>query len=237
MICKTMDCRVVETAFGSVPVWRRGHGRPVLVIRGAFGAPDQLLSIDLPGVEFNFVHLPGHNTKHFADKSLAAFSSAFDEVMKGRDYIALGASTGALVALGLKRPTAIVAVEPFLSTVDLWIWREYLERLTLPPQMAEWCQSIYGFPSLNRDYRHILAAQRAPIWAVVGSEPLLPRRPMADFPSLVSDADRMTLAAAPNVTSVTAAGGHNVPLNDPQTILSALSQALAVNAEALPAGQ
>jgi hypothetical protein len=214
-----MEKEVVETTLGPVPVWWRGRdGDPlVVVIRGAFAGPNDLEWLDFPDFQLAFVHLPGFHTPRFQSPSIAGFAQAFTETFAKREYIAVGVSTGALVAMSLPAKS-VVAIEPFLTTAALWPLYELFAkhaRSERPgdwsPAAGEWADAVFGQPPDFRDYRSVLARLRAPARVVVGDVPLLPIRRLTAMPSLCSDSDREAFRAHPLVHMTEAVGGHALP--------------------------
>ena len=213
---------IVETSLGGVPVWGAFESdRPVVLgISGAFPLEDGMAGLVVEGADSASLHLPGMFSPVTAELSVAAFARAFDEVVgqlfARRAVIVVGASTGAVVALAMKAPQirGVVAAEPFFSTGKLWPLLEWLLRHELPrnpdPVMRRWVDAIFGVTEggvTDRNYTFVLDRKDRPVIALAGAEPLHPRRPVTDFPSLMSEADRDLLP--PRVV----AGGHEIPMS------------------------
>lgn len=206
-----------------------------MVIRGAFPDPDAmtLLQGRFPDADVVIVDLPGMHSPFFADPSIATFAAAYDEILAELDrerVVALGISTGALAAFGLRRAGRLVAVEPPLSSAAAWpLVPTFRERALEDPDLRRWVEALFGYyPDRveDRDYRG-LAAQSAPGVVLVGAEPLEPMRPFSRMPSLVAAADRASLVAERHLTVMTIPGaGHNVPVMAPFAILGALRRLL-----------
>ena len=64
-----MKTEVVQSSLGPVPVWRRGSGTRLLLIRGAYAPDDQLEWLDPPGTAQTFVRLPGMHAPLLNDTS------------------------------------------------------------------------------------------------------------------------------------------------------------------------
>ncbi len=76
--------------------------------------------------------------------------------------------------------------------------------------------SIFGFSlegGVARSYRRLIEHRTLPAIVVVGDEPLMPRREVRRYPSLVTEADRAYMAADPMISLHVAPGaGHDVPV-------------------------
>lgn len=212
-----MEMRVVETALGAVPVWSRGvRGGPlVVVIRGAFADEHDMEWLTVPGAEMAFLHLPGFFSPPLVSTSIGAFATAFREALAAafpdRPYGLIGVSTGALVSMAMPA-TAILAIEPFLTTGGLWPMQIYF-RLKFGDRAspeADWAEAIFGFRSAPRDYRAALDALRAPTTVLLGDQPLGTERRVPQMPSLCSAEDRAVFARHPAVTLQVVPGGHNL---------------------------
>lgn len=231
-----MEMRVVETALGAVPVWSRGDpaGPLVVVINGAFPtAVDDLHWLDVPGAQMAFLHLPGFHSRRLAEISIDAFTAGHGEALRlafGRPFVAAGVSTGALVAMGLREATRVLAVEPFFATGQLWplfnVFSSNAEHGVWPEAAQRWADAIFGRRGAGRDYHQILADLGAETVALVGDLPLMPERSNVDrMPSLCSDDDRRALVAHPLVTLRGAAGGHEIDRRAFQAALGQISGA------------
>jgi hypothetical protein len=236
-----MNCLSVQTSFGAVPVWTAAlsadRARPrVLVIRGAFADRDLLNDLTIAGAEVALVHLPGFHSPILRPLAVETFAAAYDEVVgqlfADCDVLVVGLSAGALAGLAMRseRVRGQVLVEPFFSTAHLWPLVEWLQAdlIGSSQQLKEaWVEAIFGVTRdglQDRDYSR-LAALRVPTWALLGSIPLLPRRPVHSITSLTSDADRSTLVEAGAVLQ-TANSGHDVPGEDRPALVGAIRQAL-----------
>jgi hypothetical protein len=211
----------VETSLGRVPLWGdfQSDRRLVLGIRGAVPAPDQLADLDPPDCDLALLHLPGFFSPSLQAISIGVFVAAFDEMIRltfpGRDITAVGISTGALVALGLRSPEVhrVLAVEPFFSTAKLWPLREHLTALLAQqqqPLLHKWVDAIFGYRLdgvTDRDYR-TLAIPPRPILSLVGDVPLQPFRPIYGLPSLSDEEDRARFKCK------VVPGGHDIPVDE-----------------------
>lgn len=204
----------VGTSLGRVWLWGRPMrpDRPlVLAISGAFPPRGYLWWLADDTADWLFADLPGFHSLRLDETSIAAFAAAFDEALErvapGRDVVALGVSTGALVAMSLQRARSVVAIEPFFRTAPLWAFHEFLARQPVTEAERQWSDAIFG----DKDYRPILRGLKVPCRAVVGDMPLEPRRLVRGLPSLTSSEDRAALRAHPLVTLTVEPGGHELP--------------------------
>ena len=136
-----------------------------------------------------------------------------------RPVVLLGASIGAVIALGVRARNLarIVAVEPPLVTAGLWpvlnAFGEHLRQANDPLSDA-YISGTFGVTqaeAAGRDHRWVLEGLNVPVDAVLAEEPLEPRRAVARHPSLVGEAERRLLAATPGVRLHIVPGtGHNV---------------------------
>lgn len=218
-ILNTSRCEVmVEGRF-------EGAEPTVLVIRGVWPGKGYLNDLvdRFPGRRVLLAELPGMRTPAPADSSARLMSAAFDEALEklapGGPIVAVGASTGALVTLGLRHPRigAQVLLEPFARPAELWPLVENLrERMaTIPkPILKDYIAQLFGVGPdwiAPHDHSDLFRRARGPIWALVGSDPLLPRRPCDRWPSLVSAHTRALLEARPDTTILELPdAGHNV---------------------------
>ena len=223
--------QVVQTPMG--PLWLWSHfafdaERPlVLAIRGSAPPKHHMETLRFPGADVVFVHLPGWHSPGLITNNIGLFIAAFDQAIQAtfpdRRILALGVSTGSLVAAGLWSPQvfARLLIEPFFGTDGLWPLIDYL-RPALATQNAftqAWVWNVLGVSTAaieNRDYHSILRPG-LPMRAIVGDVPLAPRRSLPAMPSLTSCDDRRFLESA-GVMLTPAKGGHDVPKNDPKTV-------------------
>lgn len=224
---------LISTSLGQVPVKiaDRGFDRVIVVIRGAFADLDQMERLSAEKADIAYLHLPGWHSPRLVDTSIGAFIAAFDEVLRQRfserRLTLLGLSAGAIVAAGLRsgQIDGRILVEPFFRTERLWALHEIVRSIlpTLTPADEEWAWRILGIAPdrvENRDYSAALRMDGRLV-ALVGEEPLLPRRPMWRLPSLTDAADRARLRAG-GVDVRLVAGGHDVATNAPDAIVAAL---------------
>jgi hypothetical protein len=243
-----MASRLIQTSLCPVTVngrVRGADGPAILCVRG--WAPqsymNELLEL-FPDVDILLGDLPGMWTAPPEVGTPEAFSRAYDEViaqlLRGRRIVALGASTGALVTLGLnsQEVRAHVLLEPFFSTANLWPLVDDMQgRLAEFPDdqvLARCVFDLYGITREGvepRDLGHLFDQATAPVHAIVGELPLEPRREMDGWPSLADDATRERIAAKPGARlhiGPPGSGHHLTPTPAGWALLTAvLGEALA----------
>jgi hypothetical protein len=234
-----MERRSFQTSLGEIWLWGEAEAfdgdRPlVLAIRGATADSDDLEWLASSRKDVLFAHLPGYNSPPLVVNSIGVYIAAFDSVVEtylaGRRLTVLGASVGAIVAAGLRASEiqAKVLIEPFVSTEKLWPLVELIQASlgTANATYRDLAWSLLGVAEQRvaiRDYRNCFRADRRMI-ALVGSTPLLPRRPMWTLPSLATSEDIEFLKAiGAEVRKVT--GGHDLAKTSPDAIISALVDA------------
>lgn len=236
---RTVD---VETSLGVIPVTGTFSGRKLaaLAITGAFADAEQLeRHPQTVGPEFDgyVAHLPGWITPPLAQTSIPAFAQAFDEVVETLGpTVVVGVSAGALVALAMRSPLVrgVVAVEPPLSTAKLWPIIPLFRSMLGGPQDA-FIRNVFGITETTveeRGYGSLLEGVRAPLEVVVGSEPLLPPRPVERPPSVVDQPERELLARHGKL-SVVVPAGHTVQTQAGKAMLSVVLRACRRAAEGL----
>lgn len=222
---------VFRTASGDIWLWGEAEGlrasRPVvLFINGAFSIerPRSFELPDLlPSASVMNAHLPGNHcpwlSSHSVDAIAAAYSDVLDQI--GRPCIIVGASIGALVALGIRSVwvRGLVILEPPLQTGKLWClvdsFRSKLAASPLDENLKAFLWDVFGISDTvheNRDYRPLLAKLTVPAWAAFGGVPLMPPRPTQSLPSLVDEPERALMRSHGLFkTEVIPTVGHNVP--------------------------
>lgn len=230
-----MERRTFETPLG--PIWLHGEAsafesdRPVLfLLTGAFstadGAPSAAHLAPHVAPYFSVVgaHLPGNHCPPLLATSVgvyaAAYSHALDQAFARRPIVALGASIGGLVVMGLNSPQvrSALVIEPPLVGEKLWPLTGFLRgRLAQPgcePHVRDFIVNVFGVTETEiqpRDYRPLLDSIRMPAVVIVGDQPLFPRRPLSRLPSLVDQPERDLIARHPGLSLEIAPGaGHNV---------------------------
>ena len=215
-----MDHLVIDTASGPLGfVGRFLTDRPrpaLLAVTGSFPPKDHLHELITAFLDANvlIVQLPGMAGMFWAnDPDVAGLTRGLEgaarKLLGDAPIVALGASTGNLLSLGLGLPNIChrVALEPFLQTGDLWpLIADSRERLKLNPgfwPMSRFLWNMFGVAEdrvENRDYRYLLDGIAVPTDVLVGYTPLAPQRELESWPSLTSEADRTSLRANPWVT-------------------------------------
>lgn len=229
-----MQDLMCKTSLGEVPVaFRAGKPPLVFAIRGAFANRETLTELPDGEEAWAFVRLPGFYSPWLAQDDLTAVARAYDEVLAkafpGTPVLVLGASTGCLPALAMRSPAigARVLIEPFFRS-PVWPWSEWLRGRELEdPKLADWVWRTFGVSKTGheeRDYTHLVGNWR-PTVAIAGSEPLMPPRAMAAFPSFMSEADR-ELARSQGIELVVAEGGHNLPMENRPAIRQVIERVL-----------
>lgn len=226
----------IPTALGPVWLWGRDTGRPILlVISGAFAEENFFCQIQdrFPEADVLRTHLPGNHCPELADTSIQAYATALDTALvalwRKRPVFAFGVSTGGLVALALRNPSLrqIVVIEPPLLTEGVWLFE--LFRKQAPEWGRTFVWNIFGVADDRmepRDHTWVLDGLSTPTTALVGDEPLLPRRPFHRMPSLLTPATLTRLSEHPLVSVETIAGvGHHIPRDASMTMHKAVVRA------------
>lgn len=226
-----------ETALGPVWFWGRDTGRPVLLmISGAFNDADYMCGLQshFPDADVLRAHLPGNHCPELSETSLRAYVAAFDEALglgwPRRPMTVLGASTGALVALGLRHPAiwSVVAIEPLLLTAGVWPLRLFAKQA--PAWGAAFVEAVFGVGPdgvTPRDHSWVLDGLSTSTVALVGDDPLGSPRAFVTTPTLVTSEARALLAAHPAIDLRVAAGaGHNIPLQASRAMHAAVAVAV-----------
>ena len=213
-----------ETSFGIIPVRGKAEafGRArltVLAITGAKADPEDMIRLpvilDPHGYDGLVAALPGNRTPELSITSIEAWGEAFDEVVTrlNRPVVVIGVSVGGLVALAMRRPKAMLVIDPPMATGKLWPMVPALKLAEEPDRV--FIENVLGYyPDRieDRRYLHLLHGLAAPVTAIFGEEPLMPRRPVQRYPSLVDVPERAAMAAHPLIETFVAPGaGHNVP--------------------------
>jgi pimeloyl-ACP methyl ester carboxylesterase len=230
-----METRAYETPLGTI--WLRGETQAfdgdqplVFGLAGAFARPEGMPSpLHLgPHLAPDFAmvggHLPGNHCPPLVVASIgayaAAYSQALDQAFPRRRIVALSASVGGLVTMGLRSPQveSALVVEPPLVMDKLWPMRDFLRRrfdeAAADDPLREFITNVFGVTEAGvapRDYRSLLESLAFPITVLVGARPLLPERPIDKMPSLVDEPERALMAGNPKVSLHEAPGaGHNL---------------------------
>ena len=209
----------VPTPFGIVPLWGRALASnrtapAVVIINGAFYFPG-ILTAALPAVMEPFCdvfisHFPGLHAPSLKNASVETFAAAIDaaieQALSGRSVVLLGYGAGAVVALAARSPAIqrIIALEPMLETAELWPILPAIRRVHKKyPEQRPLIAALYGLTAdgrFTKSHYNVLTGLNIPTEIFHGDAPLGKPRDVSEFPSLVSDAARERLAAAPGVT-------------------------------------
>lgn len=212
--------QTVITSYCKVTLHRRvteGTAPALLCLRGIW-APrthlNELLHV-FPREDIVIADIPGMWSPQPEPSTMQTFAAAYDEViaqlLPDRDVVVLGVSTGAVAALALKSPRVrgIVAVEPFLSTANLWPLVQNMQHRLASNRTRQginktrrYIYEIFGYTEdsvEDRNFDFVLDALSVPTSVVVGSIPLGSPRSLSQWPSLTDPRARRLLAAHPRV--------------------------------------
>ena len=221
---ETRQGRVVFTAETATP--------RVLMIHGFKRQATQLASWRGRIPDLGFVHLPGHGgAPPFSEVSLQAWIDGLAEMMAVFPVapLIIAESLGAIVAMSLPA-RALIAVEPLLSTDQLWPLHRTIRNarargIEIEPAMVA---------LFDRPFTWTLDRITVPTLVLAGCEPLLPERATAHEPSLLTDEDFAAYASHPLVEAHRIAGGHTLLDHSPDAVMAA-SRAFMVRHGYLPA--
>jgi len=207
----TGEGRVVFTAETATP--------RVLMIHGFKRQANQLAAWRDRIPDLGFVHLPGHSgAPAFAEVSLEAWIRGLREMMAvfPAPPLLIAESLGAIVAMSLPA-RALIAVEPLLSTDQLWPLHRTIRNarargMEIEPAMVA---------LFDRPFTWTLERIGAPTLVLAGSEPLLPERDTPHEPSLLTDEDFAAYAHHPLVEAHRIAGGHTLLDHNPAGVMAA----------------
>ena len=203
---------VVPTAVGPVRFHAERPDPDVLLLHGFKRSAAHLAAwrAHLPGAAF--IDLPGHGgAPEVAEVSLRSWIEGVREITARlpRPPVLIGESLGALVALSIPS-RAVVAIEPPLSTDQLWPLRRTLAAARARGvQIGPEYEAIFAEP-----FHWVLANISAPTLLIAGDVPLLPERPVFPEPSLLTEEDLAAYDAHPLVQVEQIAGGHNLTDNN-----------------------
>jgi hypothetical protein len=226
-----MERRSFETPWGEIWLWGDasafdGGGPVTFVIRGFAAEKKDFDSLASCG-PIMFAHLPGFYSPPLSQEDLQICIAAFDHVISthfpDRAVLLVGASVGGAFAAGMSSAavTAKLLIEPLVSTAERWPLVELLQA-SLPNANALYRALAWSLLGVSmdtvvvRDYRRHFRPG-VPFITIVGSEPLLPRRPTWTLPSLVTPADEaFLLSLGGKIRRVP--GGHDVGKSAPDAI-------------------
>lgn len=210
---------VVDTSVGRA-TWGADVPFPrVLLIHGFLRRADGLAHWRerIPGL--GFLYLPGHSGKpDFAEASVEVWLRGLREALDRfpEPPLIIAESLGAVIAMGLPY-RALVAVEPLLSTDQLWPLRLTFEAgRALGADVGLAREGLFAKP-----FTWTLEQISAPTLVIAGAEPLMPEREMAFAPSVLTDADFEAYARHPQVEAIRIPGGHNLLDREPDAVMAA----------------
>ena len=220
-----MQNYVIKTSEGTV-VFTAETPRPRALILHGFKRRAEYLTPWRKRIEgLGFLHLPGHSdAPEFSEVSLEAWIRGFREALANfaEPPLMIAESLGAIVAMSLPY-RALVAVEPLLSTDQLWPLRRTIRDARargVPIEPA--LEAMFATP-----FDWAPRAISAPTLVLAGLEPLLPERDVLPEPSLLTDEDFAVYAAHPLVEAHRIAGGHNLLDNNPDAVMAAAGAFMA----------
>lgn len=216
-----MRNHVVTTAEGRVVFTAETATPRVLIIHGFKRRADQLLPWRDRIPDLGFVHLPGHSgAPAFAEVSVEAWIRGLREMMTAfpEPPLIIAESLGAIVAMSLPS-RALIAVEPLLSTDQLWPLHRTIRNarargIEIEPAM----EALFEHP-----FTWTLDRIQAPTLVLAGMDPLLPERATPYEPSLLTDADFAAYARHPLVEAHRIPGGHTLLDHSRDGVMAAAS--------------
>lgn len=199
-VVTTGEGRVVFTAETATP--------RVLIIHGFKRRAEQLLPWRDRIPNLGFVHLPGHSgAPPFAEVSVEAWIRGLSEMMAifPQPPLIIAESLGAIVAMSLPS-RALIAVEPLLSTDQLWpLHRTIRNARARGVEIEPAMEALFDQP-----FNWALDRIGAPTLVLAGLEPLLPERATPHEPSLLDDKDFAAYARHPLAEAHRIPGGHTL---------------------------
>jgi hypothetical protein len=215
-----LETYLIDTPRGTVSLTAENRRPAVLMIHGFKRRADQLLDWRerIPGL--GFVHLPGHGGAPPLDEvSVRAWVDALSVMMDllAEPPLIIAESLGAVVALAL-RARAVVAVEPVLSTHQLWPLRRTIDSARARGMQIEASdEALFAEP-----FDWVLETISAPAMVLAGAMPLLPERDVRPEPSLLTNEDLLRYAAHPCVEAAfRLPGGHGLLIQNPEGVMAA----------------
>jgi hypothetical protein len=198
----------VRTSEGAVVFSAETQTPQVLIIHGFKRQAGQLAPWRDRIPDLGFVHLPGHSgAPPFAEVSVEAWIRGLREMLKvlPEPPLIIAESLGAIVAMSLPA-RAVIAVEPLLSTDQLWpLHRTIRNARARGVEIEPALEALFEQP-----FHWVLDRISAPTLVLAGAEPLLPERATPHEPSLLTDEDFAAYARHPLVEAHRIAGGHTL---------------------------
>lgn len=197
----------------------------VLIIHGFKRRAGQLLpwAARIPGL--GFVHLPGHSgAPAFDEVSVQAWAEGVQAMVATfpEPPLIIAESLGAIVAMSVPA-RAVIAIEPLLSTRDLWPLHRTIRRA----RERGIAISAEDEALFNSSFEWVLPRISAPTLVLAGSTPLLPERDVWPEPSLLTDEDFAAYAGRPLVEARRIAGGHTLLDTHPDGVMEAAADFMA----------
>jgi pimeloyl-ACP methyl ester carboxylesterase len=211
-VAETGEGRVVFTAETAAP--------RVLLIHGFKRQAGQLAPWRDRIPDLGFVHLPGHSgAPPFAEVSVEAWIRGLGEMIRSafpEPPLIVAESLGAIVAMSLPS-RAVIAVEPLLSTDQLWpLHRTIRNARARGVEIEPAMEALFDKP-----FTWTLERIGVPTLVLAGTEPLLPERATPHEPSLLTDEDFAAYAAHPMVEAHRIAGGHTLMDHNREGVMAA----------------
>jgi hypothetical protein len=201
-------------SFGVVGQLHIDAPRPALVAVNTALPPEQYLEhlTKFGGASLLLVDLPGAPLSPWSKSDIWELTEGLDElivnILRGAPTVLFGVGAGALLALGSKAPNIVhrIAVEPFFSTQNLWPFIAHARRQLAADRrdagLRLFLWKVFGIKDVsvqNRNYRDLLLGIDQPTDVVAGGAPLMPKRTLTAWPSLLETADREVLRRNPMV--------------------------------------
>ncbi len=169
--------------------------------------------------DLGFLHLPGHSgAPEFSEVTLEAWTRGFREMIAKfpQPPLIIAESLGAMVAMSLPC-RALIAVEPLLSTDQLWPLHRTIriarsKGIVIEPALEALFEKPFDWAP---------GRISAPTLVIAGQEPLLPEREVYPEPSLLTDEDFGVYARHPLVEAVRIPGGHSLLDTNPNGVAAA----------------
>lgn len=225
---------VAETGEGRVVFTAETASPRVLLIHGFKRQAGQLAPWSDRIPDLGFVHLPGHSgAPPFSEVSVEAWIRGLGEMIRSafpEPPLIIAESLGAIVAMSLPS-RALIAVEPLLSTDQLWpLHRTIRSARARGFEIEPAMEALFDEP-----FTWALERISAPTLVLAGNEPLLPERDTPREPSLLTDEDFAAYAAHPLVEAHRIAGGHTLMDHSRDGVMAA-SRDFMIRHGYLPAG-
>jgi pimeloyl-ACP methyl ester carboxylesterase len=217
----------VKTPAGTAVFTAETHTPKVLMIHGFKRTAGQLASWRERIPDLGFIHLPGHDiAPEMHEVSVKAWIDVLRQMMTifPEPPLLIAESLGAVVATSLPS-RALIAVEPVLSTDQLWPLRRTIERAR-----ARGIDIPSSYEALfEQPFDWAVERIKVPTLVLAGSEPLLPERAVLREPSMLTDKDFATYARHPLVEAYRIKGGHTLLDHNPDGVMAAAAEFMATH--------